>query len=930
MNHFTNLRGTPARASAMLLLLCVGLFGSTALCAAPNATMLDVTAAEEAVAGPKIRFENLTKLPGTTRSFPETDFMTFHRILFDKNTAGQTVRVHDTNILRIYNDGGQELVISNITTSNSKNFVTEGLSIPSGGIRVAPGRSTIVKIRFVTKSGPAHQVITETLRISSNAVNSSDVVTLRGAYMRRLEGGWEINAQQVIESFGFSTKMGRRSNGRIVTRPASEYPSADRVNSGIEGDMILAEYFVAADPSKPVTMVQLGAFHGPGRSGNSARYANGRNTGLRFFHDELSHQALFPRLEGDIDQIAHTSAIVTDSFYLSIGNYRSTGGGYNGAGSSSLLGVRSYIAIDRDGKVIPNEYIVNMDYVGNGCGEGNHNCDWNDNAIYLMNARPVGVPKARRIDPLTVRTQTAVSYNVGSFFSRGYPGNRLTYKARLTSGGALPSWVTVDTQNGRIRVNAPNSSIGSALEIEVVATGLNKLTAKSSFTLKVEQGAAGGPQEFWLEAECADVGSAFEIQGNSRVAGEVVFRNSGYSSIRPPRDEAKNRVRFTVNNVTGGSYHLFGHVRADKSSLDSYWVRVNGGAWFLWYWRVIDEDAFAWAEVFPKAILLKGGTNTIDFAFREPRVFLDKIHLNQTGLTPVALGSAGQNCGSNSTQRDVFWLEAECAQIGGAFVTGKSSMASEGRFVYNEQGFASDAPPTDNSNNRVRFAVANAAAGTYSLFVHGRSDGSERNSYWVRVNGGNWKVLSWNKGNSSRTLAWSNGQFKIRLNSGNNTVDFAYREPMAFLDKVHIARGGQRPSGMGALASNCTPDLATPSVVVETLETEEIDLGGPITGGVQGPGVTTTVPTGEPSQALSIFPNPVAETLSVQVVDQSAGAVRVSVYGMWGEQLQQYTFAKAAGSFTAQIPVGDLIPGTYMLRLATEAGQQQSMFVKAR
>ena len=451
-----------------------------------NQTQQSLSVTILAPSGALVRIENMTKVPGTNRGFPAEDFFTFHRNNDPTNSAGQATLMHDRNVVRIHNDGTSPLVLSQITSTDPADFRVDGPAIPTGGLSVAPGAYVDATVTFVTSGGSGKRLITESLVLVSNADNGSEATaTFRGAYMTKPEGGNEITAQQVFDAFGFSTEMGRDANNNIIVRPSSDYPSDEQVDSGAEGDMILSHYFEQADPNQPLQMIQLSALHGPSGVGISLRNADDEIVStMRYGHGDLYHQTLLPKANNTTDVIAGDRAdLVTDPFRITIAGYSTLGAGTE---PDKILGVRVYRAIDRDGNVIPNEYIVNQDYIGSGCGQGSANCDWNDNTAYLINARPAGKPSASSIDDLTVQVEQPVSYAVASSFSKGYPGNRLLYTAERVGGGSMPAWISLDETTGTFSITAPEGAFGEQYAIRVVATDYNLLTAAADFVLTVE------------------------------------------------------------------------------------------------------------------------------------------------------------------------------------------------------------------------------------------------------------------------------------------------------------------------------------------------------------------------------------------------------------------------------------------------------------
>lgn len=434
------------------------------------------------------RIENMTKVPGTNRGFPAEDFFSFHYNNMVKLFNGSRPNVHDRNVVRIHNDGTAPLLISELTTSNTEVFVITDLEVPAGGLTVAPGAYVDATVEFISRDLPDRTILlTEQLVLASNADNAQSVsATFRGSYMLYIEGNNEMTNQQIFEVLGFKTEMGREG-GRYVVYPSSDYPSDEQVASGAEGSMILSKYFVQADASQPVRMIQLAGFHGPGGAPTQLRNSSNQIvSGMNFDHGTLNFQTILPKASNTSSVLAGDAASsISSPFQIVMAYYRTTGGNTSGNLSDQILGVRVYKAIDRFGKVIPNEYIMLQDYIGNGCAAGSGNCDWQDNVAYIINARPLNQPTASSIANLTIDPAVARNYPIAGSFDKGYPGNRLTYTARLTNGSDIPSWIELNDLTGEFTMNAPYSAANQNLQIRVTATDYNEVAVSSTFTLSV-------------------------------------------------------------------------------------------------------------------------------------------------------------------------------------------------------------------------------------------------------------------------------------------------------------------------------------------------------------------------------------------------------------------------------------------------------------
>ena len=167
----------------------------------------------------------------------------------------------------------------------------------------------------------------------------------------------------------------------------------------------------------------------------------------------------------------------------------------------------------------------------------------------------------------------------------------------------------------------------------------------------------------------------------------------------------------------------------------------------------------------------------------------------------------GDACEGTVPSTTAFTMEAECAQVGGYWSVSTDANASNGKYIVYRGGNSNRTPPADDARNYARFTVENAEAGTYHLSarVHGRDAGKD--SYWVRVNDGQW--VKWNKFSSYGVFHWNRvAGSPFTLLEGRNTIDFAYREAGTRLDKIHIDKEATMPTGMGNPDYTCGGSLA--------------------------------------------------------------------------------------------------------------------------
>ena len=451
----------------------------------------------EAPTGAILAIENMTKVPGTDRGFPADDYFTFHRL----GNPGAAL-VHDSNVLRLNNTGIGELLVSEVLISDANDYSYE-LFDASGALLTGPefsvpvGSYVDVDITFIGSTGNGNSgIFVERIEVVSNADNAlANSATLHGAYSPQPEGGDEINAQEVFDAFGFQTSMLSIVNdagtitppNNLTFRPSSNFPIPANIDAGYEGDMILSDNFVQADPSKPVIGIQLSALHG-GPGSNGARFVQtgtetGTVGGINFSHNPAYYQTLLPKAQNSTTVInSDTSTSISGPFRIAVSSYLTSGGNNINGNRPDLLGARVYKVIDHNGNVIPNEYIVLQDFVQGGCGAGSANCDWNDNTFYFINIRPEGVPSALPLEDVFVNVGEEFIFDVSENFDTGYPGNSLSYNISTTEG-EVPSWIQIDASSGTISGTPP---IDAPLSSEVTIEGVDANGLVASTTIGIE------------------------------------------------------------------------------------------------------------------------------------------------------------------------------------------------------------------------------------------------------------------------------------------------------------------------------------------------------------------------------------------------------------------------------------------------------------
>ena len=156
--------------------------------------------------------------------------------------------------------------------------------------------------------------------------------------------------------------------------------------------------------------------------------------------------------------------------------------------------------------------------------------------------------------------------------------------------------------------------------------------------------------DFSFEAECGFIGNSWSILTDPDASEELYVEPiPGQNSIGSPPADTLDFLTFVAEIDVAGDYELFGRVLGLTGTSNSFWVRVNNGAWIRW------DDLFAgswvWFPVYdsdigtaPVSYTLPVGTTRIDIALREEGSQLDKLFLTLDGSIPSGLGPPGTNC----------------------------------------------------------------------------------------------------------------------------------------------------------------------------------------------------------------------------------------------------------------------------------------------
>lgn len=151
----------------------------------------------------------------------------------------------------------------------------------------------------------------------------------------------------------------------------------------------------------------------------------------------------------------------------------------------------------------------------------------------------------------------------------------------------------------------------------------------------------------WYEAECAQVGSNWDILTNAEASNGIYLEISpGNNSTSSPSEDIADHVVLEFEVPDSGAYTVWVRSRVPSADDDSYYVKMDTGAWTMWN-QIDGGSTFQWdnapngAEMtFP----LSAGSHVLTLAYREDGTEMDKFYITNTGTIPTGMGDAAESC----------------------------------------------------------------------------------------------------------------------------------------------------------------------------------------------------------------------------------------------------------------------------------------------
>lgn len=189
--------------------------------------------------------------------------------------------------------------------------------------------------------------------------------------------------------------------------------------------------------------------------------------------------------------------------------------------------------------------------------------------------------------------------------------------------------------------------------------------ARSTSSVKATVGSSNSTH-IWLEAECGVVGSNW----NTITLQSVVSNNKyietkpGIQSVSAANEGPAYLAVYRFEVQERGDYIVWARVNTPSYDDDSFWIKMDNGAWTMWNGIRANGSTWFWDDVGePEAIVysLVPGQHTLSICMREDGAGLDKIYITNTGSRPNDIGPAAGNCSTGNN--DLLTVSSTPAKV---------------------------------------------------------------------------------------------------------------------------------------------------------------------------------------------------------------------------------------------------------------------------
>ena len=142
----------------------------------------------------------------------------------------------------------------------------------------------------------------------------------------------------------------------------------------------------------------------------------------------------------------------------------------------------------------------------------------------------------------------------------------------------------------------------------------------------------------FIEAEDGNIREPFTIRTAAAASGGSYVAQDGMNGVvnGNPNDPNIGLITFSFTLSRRGPTVIWARTRAATFDNNSFWVRVNDGAWIRYNDMPYGSNGFQWDDVHDAdqdnarvTFDLGPGRHQLEFAFREPNAQLDRVLISQ-------------------------------------------------------------------------------------------------------------------------------------------------------------------------------------------------------------------------------------------------------------------------------------------------------------
>ena len=310
--------------------------------------------------------------------------------------------------------------------------------------------------------------------------------------------------------------------------------------------------------------------------------------------------------------------------------------------------------------------------------------------------------------------------------------------------------------------------------------------------------------QIWIEAEDGILYRPMEENWNAGASsGGYIWVPKGNGNLYSLSGE-NGSAEYTFEVPRAGTYFLWGRVISNTFAEDSFFISIDGKAFFEWHTQLSDVETWIWDQlrdgpVSDGAIVyldLEAGQHTLTIKQREDGTKIDKIMFSNdleyvpegVGGGPNETGSEPDNPGENPDAPVenlepagpvMLWLEAESGKMNYPFEPAYDSKASSGQFAWVPNGRGNSWDPNQ-SQDYMEYHFEVPAGGDYTVWGRVRSRSGGDNSFFVSVDNGAYALWDTKRSKSWKWDAVSSRKGSdpviYHLGAGAHTLTIKLRE----------------------------------------------------------------------------------------------------------------------------------------------------------